>query len=206
MNPAGSRPVNGPIPAFANRPDAIVRVVLACVCGSDLWYYRGDSEFSPGPIGHEFIGVVEDVGAEVSNRTLVSVPGSGHSDETLSSLLTLSDVMAATTPPSARTSRPAKRSRSSATAPSGSPACSPPSVSAQSASSPCPGTPTANNSAQEFGATDIVAARGDDAVARIKELTGGVDATLECVGTGQAMQTALDMVVIGAGVVTTSMR
>src|SRR5215212_7885356 len=45
--------------------DAVVRVVLACVCGSDLWYYRGDSPFEPGPIGHEFIGVVEDVGAEV---------------------------------------------------------------------------------------------------------------------------------------------
>ena len=33
--------------------------------GSDLWYYRGDSPFAPGPIGHEFIGVVEDVGSEV---------------------------------------------------------------------------------------------------------------------------------------------
>src|SRR3954469_22889649 len=47
--------------------DAVVRVVLACVCGSDLWYYRGDSPFEPGPIGHEFVGVVEDVGSEVTN-------------------------------------------------------------------------------------------------------------------------------------------
>jgi threonine dehydrogenase-like Zn-dependent dehydrogenase len=46
--------------------DAVVRVVLACVCGSDLWYYRGDSPFELGPIGHEFIGLVEDVGAEVT--------------------------------------------------------------------------------------------------------------------------------------------
>ena len=45
--------------------DAVVRVALACVCGTDLWFYRGDSPFQPGPIGHEFIGVVEDVGAEV---------------------------------------------------------------------------------------------------------------------------------------------
>jgi hypothetical protein len=45
--------------------DAIVRVVLACVCGSDLWYYRGESPFEPGPIGHEFVGVVEEVGADV---------------------------------------------------------------------------------------------------------------------------------------------
>jgi threonine dehydrogenase-like Zn-dependent dehydrogenase len=35
--------------------------------GSDLWYYRGDSPFEPGPIGHEFVGVVEDVGSEVHN-------------------------------------------------------------------------------------------------------------------------------------------
>ena len=126
--------------------DAVVRVLLACVCGSDLWYYRGDSPFEPGPIGHEFIGVVEDVGAEVehiskgdlviapfgfcdntcphcrhgitsacinggfypangdggqgeavrvplADGALVPVPGSGHSDGTLASLLTLSDVM-----------------------------------------------------------------------------------------------------------------
>jgi threonine dehydrogenase-like Zn-dependent dehydrogenase len=52
-------------PVIAEPTDAIVRVVLACVCGSDLWYYRGDSPFEPGPIGHEFVGVVEDVGSEV---------------------------------------------------------------------------------------------------------------------------------------------
>ena len=50
--------------------------------------------------------------------------------------------------------------------------------------------------ARAFGATDIVAARGDEAVAAVKELTDGVgvDAALECVGTGQAMQTALAVV------------
>src|SRR6478609_3905690 len=52
-------------PVIVEPTDAIVRVVLACVCGSDLWYYRGDSPFAPGPIGHEFIGVVEDTGAGV---------------------------------------------------------------------------------------------------------------------------------------------
>ena len=54
-----------PDPAIAEPTDAVVRVVLACVCGSDLWYYRGDSPFEPGPIGHEFVGVVEDVGSDV---------------------------------------------------------------------------------------------------------------------------------------------
>jgi threonine dehydrogenase-like Zn-dependent dehydrogenase len=90
----------------AEPTDAVVRVVLACVCGSDLWYYRGESPFEPGPIGHEFVGVVEDVGADVralsagdlviapfAYSTLVRVPGSSHSDETMRSLLTLSDVM-----------------------------------------------------------------------------------------------------------------
>src|SRR3954452_2022208 len=56
-----------PDAAIAEPTDAVVRVVLACVCRSDLWYYRGDSPFEPGPIGHEFVGVVEDVGADVRN-------------------------------------------------------------------------------------------------------------------------------------------
>ncbi len=38
-----------PDPAIAEPTDAVVRVVLACVCGSDLWYYRGESPFEPGP-------------------------------------------------------------------------------------------------------------------------------------------------------------
>src|SRR5271167_3422455 len=54
-----------PDPIIEAPTDAIVRVVLACVCGSDLWYYRGESEHKVGSIGHEFIGVVEDVGSEV---------------------------------------------------------------------------------------------------------------------------------------------
>src|SRR5947208_5992231 len=55
-----------PDPAVAAPTDAVVRVVLACVCGSDLWYYRGESPHALGPIGHEFIGVVEDIGADVT--------------------------------------------------------------------------------------------------------------------------------------------
>src|ERR1700739_1492501 len=136
-----------PDPAIKDPTDAIVRVVLSCVCGSDLWYYRGDTPFEPGPIGHEFIGVVEELGSDVTtlrkgdlvispfafscgacpncqngittacmnggffpmngdggqgeavrvplaDTTLVAVPGNGHSDEMLRSLLTLSDVFA----------------------------------------------------------------------------------------------------------------
>lgn len=47
--------------------DAVVRVVRACICGSDLWAYRGESPRQPGQrIGHEFLGVVEETGSGVS--------------------------------------------------------------------------------------------------------------------------------------------
>ena len=137
-----------PDPSIVKPTDAVVRVVLTCVCGSDLWSYRGMSDREPGsPIGHEFVGVVEDVGPEVAalskgdlviapfayndgtcphclagmtincqnggvwgargmdggqgeavrvpfaDATLVQVPGSGHTDEMMRSLLALSDVM-----------------------------------------------------------------------------------------------------------------
>ncbi len=85
-------------------------------------------------------------------------------------------------------------------APSASPAFWLPSASQPSGSSPSPATPTARHLAREFGATDIVAERGEEAVAEIKEMTDGVgvDATLECVGTGQAMQTAIDIARAGS--------
>lgn len=46
--------------------DAIVRVLMGCVCGSDLWYFRGESPHALGPIGHEFIGIVDEIGDNVS--------------------------------------------------------------------------------------------------------------------------------------------
>ena len=66
-----------PDPVVGAPTDAVVRVVLACVCGSDLWYYRGESPHDLGPIGHEFIGVVEQVGPAVhtiGNGDLVIAP------------------------------------------------------------------------------------------------------------------------------------
>ncbi|MEU8301845.1 zinc-dependent alcohol dehydrogenase family protein [Micromonospora sp. NPDC048909] len=48
--------------------DAIIRVSAACVCGSDLWPYRGvEAVTGPSPMGHEYVGVVEEVGGEVRN-------------------------------------------------------------------------------------------------------------------------------------------
>ncbi|AWB92242.1 zinc-binding dehydrogenase [Aeromicrobium chenweiae] len=54
-------------PQLLHDTDAIVRVVAACVCGSDLWSYRGvHPDPHPVRIGHEFVGIVESVGADVS--------------------------------------------------------------------------------------------------------------------------------------------
>lgn len=235
-------------PAVAEPTDAVVRVVLACVCGSDLWYYRGDSPFDPGPIGHEFIGVVEDVGSEVRNvargdlvvcpfaisdgtcphcrhgittacanggffpqrngdggqgeavrvpladGTLVAVPGSGHSEDMLRSLLTLSDVMG--TGHHAAVCAKVKPGHTVAVVGDGAVG-----LSAVLAAKRLGGERIIAMSrhqdrqdlARTFGATDIVAERGDEAIDKVKDMTHGVgvDATLECVGTGQAMKTAL---------------
>jgi threonine dehydrogenase-like Zn-dependent dehydrogenase len=55
-----------PDPSIQRPTDAIVKVVAACVCGSDLWYYRGDTPMrQPMRIGHEFVGIVQEVGADV---------------------------------------------------------------------------------------------------------------------------------------------
>ena len=53
-------------PRLVEATDAIIRVSAACVCGSDLWPYRGIEELAwPAPMGHEYVGIVEEVGAEV---------------------------------------------------------------------------------------------------------------------------------------------
>src|SRR5688572_8944133 len=55
-----------PEPRIEAPTDALVRVVASCVCGSDLWPYRGENDITVGdPMGHEIVGVVEEVGASV---------------------------------------------------------------------------------------------------------------------------------------------
>ncbi len=57
---------NVPDPTIKEPGDAIVRVVRAAICGSDLWFYRGVTPWEPGErTGHEFIGVVEEAGNDV---------------------------------------------------------------------------------------------------------------------------------------------
>ncbi len=236
-----------PDPVIHEPTDAIVRVVLACVCGSDLWYYRGESPHAVGSIGHEFIGVVEETGADVAavspgdlvvapfiysdmscphclhgstiscklggnfgdgtidggqgeavrvpqaGSTLVPVPGSGHSDQTLRSLLTLSDVLA--TGHHAAVSAGVSRGDVVAVVGDGAVGLS----AVLAASRLGAGRvialsrhPERQAIAKEFGATDIVADRGEAAADAVMELTAGIgaDASLECVGTGQAIATA----------------
>jgi threonine dehydrogenase-like Zn-dependent dehydrogenase len=227
--------------------DAVVRVVLACVCGSDLWFYRGETPFEPGPIGHEFIGVVEDVGAEVrtvakgdlviapfafsdgtcphcqygittacanggffpmngdggqgeavrvplADGTLVTVAGSGHSDQMLRSLLTLSDVMST----GHHAAVCAGITPGSTVAVVGDGAVGLCAVLAAHRLGADRIIALSRHEARqelarEFGATDIVAERGDDAIEKILEMTDGVgvDGAMECVGTEQSMSTAL---------------
>src|SRR3954451_21768750 len=235
-------------PVIAEPSDAVVRVVMACVCGSDLWYYRGAATLDPGPIGHEFIGVVEDIGADVRNiakgdlvicpfafsdgtcphcphcittacahggffptmngdggqgeavrvpladGTLVSVLGSGHSDEMLRSLLTLSDVMG--TGHHAAVCARVRAGDVVAVVGDGAVGLSAVLAARRLGAERIIAMSRHQDRqqlAKAFGATDIVAERGDEAIERVKEMTGGigVDAALECVGTGQAMDTAL---------------
>lgn len=236
-----------PDPVIAAPTDAVVRVVLACVCGSDLWYYRGESPHAVGSIGHEFIGVVEGVGSDVrgiaegdlviapflysdgtcphcqagvtlscvasgsfgdgeidggqgeavrvplAGSTLVPVPGSGHSDETLRSLLTLSDVMC--TGHHAAVSAGVRPGSVVAVVGDGAVGLSAVLASARLGAEriiPLSRNPARQELARAFGATDILAERGEAANVAVLELTGGVgvDAALECVGTGQSVATA----------------
>jgi threonine dehydrogenase-like Zn-dependent dehydrogenase len=53
-----------PEPKITKPTDAIIRVAATCVCGSDLWSYRGISPVDqPTPMGHEYCGIVEEVGS-----------------------------------------------------------------------------------------------------------------------------------------------
>jgi threonine dehydrogenase-like Zn-dependent dehydrogenase len=241
--------VDRPDPVIDEPTDAVVRVVLACVCGSDLWYYRGESPFEPGPIGHEFVGVVEDVGAEVdgiakgdfviapfafsdgtcphcrhgitsacaaggffpmngdggqgeavrvplADGTLVRVPGSGHADDMMASLLTLSDVMA--TGHHAAVCADVKAGDVVAVVGDGAVGlCGVLAAKRLGAERviALSRNPVRQDLAREFGAADVVAERGEEATEAVLELTDGVgvDATLECVGTGQSMETAFSI-------------
>src|SRR4051812_47569339 len=55
-------------PKIENPTDAVIRLSATCVCGSDLWPYRGiEAVNGPAPMGHEYVGIVEEVGSDVRN-------------------------------------------------------------------------------------------------------------------------------------------
>ena len=237
-----------PDPEIQHTTDAIVSVKLACVCGSDLWFYRGESKKPPGAIGHEFIGTIEEIGDSVSqlklgdfviapftyndgtcphclagwtancangwafgardidggqgesvrvpfaDATLVKVANADRlNDEIMKSLLTLSDVMC--TGHHAAVSAGAGPGRTVAVVGDGAVGLCGVLASKRLGAErviALSRNPARQKLATEFGATDIVEERGDAAAEIVMELTDGVgvDATLECVGTGQSMDTA----------------
>ncbi|MFD5063392.1 MULTISPECIES: zinc-dependent alcohol dehydrogenase family protein [unclassified Streptomyces] len=232
-------------PKIINPTDAIIRTAATCVCGSDLWDYRGINQVDqPAPFGHEYVGVVEEVGSDVhtikpgqfvigsffasdntcanckngyqtnclhrefvgaegcqaekiriplADGTLVATPEQ-PAEEHIAGLLACSDVMG--TGWYAAVAAEVKPGDTVAVVGDGAVGlCAVIAakelgagrIIAMSRHEP------RQKLAREFGATDIVAERGDDGIARIKELTGGIgaDRVLECVGTTQSMQQAL---------------
>jgi threonine dehydrogenase-like Zn-dependent dehydrogenase len=238
-----------PDPKIQDQTDAVVRVVRGCVCGSDLWYYRGINPHKEGSIGHEFIGIVDQVGSSVDNltkgdfvvapfkfsdgtcincasgvptsclhgggfgdgdsdggqgefvrvpfadNTLIKVPGTDHSDETLASLMALSDVMC--TGYHAAVSADIKDGDTVAVIGDGAVGlCA--IIGAKRLGAKriiaLSRNPARQKLAKEFGATDIVPERGDEATQAVLKLVDngvGVDGVLECVGTNESMATAV---------------
>jgi alcohol dehydrogenase len=246
-----------PKPDINEPTDAIVRVTLACVCGSDLWFYRGISDLPHGSVGHEFIGVVDQVGDGVSDLavgdfvlspfswsdgtcknceagfhtacvhggffgqggegdggqaefvrvpqadgTLVKIPGKDFSAEVLASILALSDVMS--TGYHAAVVAGVKEGQTVAVVGDGavglSGVLSAKMLGADRVIVLGSTTESRHQLAREWGATDIITARGDDAVKALHELTDGygADAVLECVGTAEATHTAFAVAKAGA--------
>jgi threonine dehydrogenase-like Zn-dependent dehydrogenase len=64
--PGDVRVERRPDPAIVEPTDAIIRLAATCICGSDLWPYRGIETFDwPQPMGHEYAGIVQEIGGEV---------------------------------------------------------------------------------------------------------------------------------------------
>jgi len=251
-----------PDPRILAPTDAIVRVTASCVCGSDLWPYRGVSKVSePRRIGHEFVGVVEEVGEDVhdiaagqfviapftwsdntclhcragvhtacangggwgspdrdgqmvdggqgevvrvplADGTLVATPE--HPDEAmLPSLMALSDVMG--TGWHAATSAGVRPGHTVVVVGDGAVGlCGVLAATRMGAERVVAMSRHESRQAvaREFGATDVVAERGEEGIATIMELTDGVgaDAVLECVGTGDSMAQAFGCARPGATV------
>jgi threonine dehydrogenase-like Zn-dependent dehydrogenase len=141
-------------------------------------------------------GQGEAVRVPLADGTLVRVPGSGHADDMMASLLTLSDVMA--TGHHAAVCADVKAGDVVAVVGDGAVGlCGVLAAKRLGAERviALSRNPVRQDLAREFGAADVVAERGEEATEAVLELTDevGVDATLECVGTGQSMETAFSI-------------
>jgi threonine dehydrogenase-like Zn-dependent dehydrogenase len=230
-------------PRIIEPTDAVIRTSATCICGSDLWSYRGINKIAaPTPFGHEYCGIVEEVGRAVStvkpgqfvigsffasdnscphcaagyqsacqhrelvggaqapllrvplaDGTLVATP-EVPPPELIPSLLALSDVMG--TGWFAADAANVKPGRTALVVGDGAvgllAVLSAKQMGAERIIA-MSSHPTRQKLAREFGATDIVAERGDEGVARIKAMTDGVgaDSVLECVGTADSMKQAI---------------
>lgn len=234
-------------PVLEKPTDAVIKVLRACVCGSDLWWYRGISKRDPNSLaGHEAIGIVDEVGSDLKNIKkgdfvivpfthgcghcaaclagfdgdclnaqpggngyqaeyvryenadwgLVKIPGkpADYSDEMLNNFLALADVMA--TGYHAAASAEVKEGDTTVVFGDGAVGL------AGVLSAKLRGAKRIiamsrhedrQKLAKEFGATDIIPERGDEAVEKVMELTdgNGADSILECVGTEQSVDTAV---------------
>ncbi|NGN65616.1 zinc-dependent alcohol dehydrogenase family protein [Streptomyces sp. A7024] len=230
-------------PKIEKPTDAIIRTVVTCVCGSDLWPYRGLEPIGdPHPMGHEYVGVVEEVGSEVTavrpgqfvvgsfatsdntcancrngwqshclNRVFmgtcqaeyVRIPNAQGTlvatdehppEEMLPGLLAVSDVMGtgwyAALAAEVRPGGTAVVVGDGAVGLCGVIAAK--EMGAERVIAMSRHEPR-QRLAREFGATDIIDERGEEGVALVKEMTGGIgaDSVLECVGTSQSMRQAL---------------
>ena len=231
-------------PKIQNPTDAVLRLAATCVCGSDLWPYRGLQPIDgPTPMGHEYCGFVEETGSAVklvkkgqfvvgsfatsdntcpncrygyqsscihrefmlraqapylrvplADGTLVAAPGGAPSKELVPSLLAASDVLG--TGWFAADAANVRPGGTVVVVGDGAVGL----LGVLSARQMGAGRIIAMSRhdarqklAREFGATDIVTERGDEGVARIKELTKGIgaDSVLECVGTQESMMQAI---------------
>jgi threonine dehydrogenase-like Zn-dependent dehydrogenase len=164
-------------------PHCLHGITTACMTGG-FYPQNGDG------------GQGEAVRVPLADGSLVTVPGSGHSDEMLASLLTLSDVF----PTGHHAAVCARVKEGDTVAVVGDGAVGLSGVLAAKRLGAAriialSRNPVRQELAREFGATDVVEGRGDEAIEAVKALTDGVgvDATLECVGTGQSMDTALSI-------------
>jgi len=158
-------------------------ITSACVAGG-FFPMNGDG------------GQGEAVRVPLADGTLVRVPGAGHSDETMRSLLTLSDVMA-TGHHAAACARVAAGDTVAVVGDGAVGLCGVLAAKRLGADRiiALSRNPARQELAGDFGATDIIEQRGEEATQAVLELTDGVgvDATLECVGTGESMSTAFSI-------------